>query len=274
MRRDGVWEEETNQMYLEHWNLRDRPFENTPDCRFLYPSQNHRDCLQKLLFTIASEKGCAMLTGEYGCGKTILIRTVLKRLDPENYEIALVNYPVFGREEFLKDILVQFGCGTEVQGRMDLFRELTRFFYEKISEGKKNILVIDEAQLLGESEVFEELRLLLNMQLEDRFLVTVLLVGQPELREKVMRYPQLDQQIAVKCHLHRFDLENTARYLRHRLKVAGCEKKIFDEEAIYLLYKLSNGVPRRINNVADMCLLEGFARGTRNIDGSIFEHLV
>jgi general secretion pathway protein A len=260
-------------MYLEHWKLSDRPFENTPDCRFLYPSQNHREGLQKLLFTIASEKGCAMLTGEYGCGKTILIRTVINRLDRENYEVGLVNYPVFDREEFLQDVLLQFGCESEAVGRMDLFRELTRFFYEKISIGKKNILVIDEAQLLEDQEVFEELRLLLNMQLEDRFLVSVLLIGQPELREKVMRYPQLDQQIAVKCHLHRFDLEDTIRYVRHRLKVAGCAREIFDEEAYYLIYKLSNGVPRRINNVADMCLLEGFARGVQQIDGPLFEHL-
>lgn len=215
-----------------------------------------------------------MLTGEYGCGKTILIRTVLNRLDRDNYEIALVNYPVFDREEFLQDILHQFGCETGAEGRMDLFRELTHFFYEKISEGKKNILVIDEAQLLEDRDVFEELRLLLNMQLEDRFLVSVLLVGQPELREKVMRFPQLDQQIAVRCHLHRFDLEDTIRYVRHRLKVAGCKRKIFDEEALYLIYKLSNGVPRRINNVADMSLLEGFARGVGEIDGSLFEHLV
>jgi general secretion pathway protein A len=261
-------------MYLEHWDLKDRPFENTPDCRFLYPSQNHREGLQKLLFTIASEKGCAMLTGEYGCGKTILIRTVLNRLDRDNYEVALVNYPVFNREEFLKDILHQFGCETEARGRMDLFRALTHFFYERIAEGKKNILVIDEAQLLQDQEVFEELRLLLNMQLEDRFLVSVLLVGQPELREKVMRYPQLDQQIAVRCHLHRFDLEDTVRYVRHRLKVAGCTKELFDEEALYLVYKLSNGVPRRINNVADMCLLEGFSRGLGRIDGRLFENLV
>lgn len=261
-------------MYLEHWNLEARPFENTPDCKFLYPSQNHRDGLQKLLFTIASEKGCAMLTGEYGCGKTILIRTVLNRLDRTNYEVALVNYPVSDREDFLKDILHQFGCGAEADGRMELFRAMTHFFYEKISEGKKNILVIDEAQLLDEKKVFEELRLLLNMQLEDRFLVSVLLVGQPELRENVMRYPQLDQQIAVKCHLHRFDLEDTVRYIRHRLRVAGCERKIFDEEALYLIFKLSNGVPRRINNIADMCLLEGYARRVGEIGGSLFEHLV
>ncbi|MGW8180873.1 MAG: ExeA family protein [bacterium] len=263
----------SEQMYLEHWNLATRPFENTPDCRFLYPSQNHRDSLQKLLFTIAGEKGCGMLTGEYGCGKTILIRTILSRLDREEYEVALVNYPVFNRDEFLRDVLLQFGCQTSAKGRIDLFRELTQFFYEKISEGKKSILVIDEAQLIECPEVYEELRLLLNMQLVDRFLVSILLVGQPELREELMLHPQLDQQIAVKCHLHRFELQDTVRYVRHRLKVAGCVRNMFDEEAFYLIYKLSNGVPRRINNVADMCLLEGFTRGVHQIDGRLFEHL-
>ena len=261
-------------MYQEYWELEDRPFENTPDCRFLYPSQNHRDALQKLLFTIAGEKGCAMLTGEYGCGKTILIRTLLNQLDSTDYEIALINYPVFDRQEFLREILVQFGNETDATGRVDLFREMTGFFYDKISEGKKSILVIDEAQLLEDAEVFEELRLLLNMQLEDRFLVSVLLVGQPELREKVMRHPPLDQLVSVKTHLHRFDLEDTVQYVKHRLRVAGCEKEIFNEEALYLVYRFSNGVPRRINNVADMCLLEGFAREVKEIDGPLFERLV
>jgi type II secretory pathway predicted ATPase ExeA len=261
-------------MYLDYWNLRKRPFENTPDCRFLYLSQNHEGALRKLLFTIAYEKGCAMLTGELGCGKTILIRALLDQLDREDYEVALVNFPVFTRDECLKDILLQFGQETESGARVDLFRETTQFFYEKVSQGKKNILVIDEAQLLEDPAVFEELRLILNSQLEDRFLVSILLVGQPELREKVARHPPLDQQIAVKCHLQRFDLEDTFRYVRHRLEVAGCQREIFSEEALYLIFKLSTGIPRRINNVADLCLLEGFTRQVEQIESEMFESVV
>lgn len=261
-------------MYLEHWNLKERPFENTPDRRFLYPSDNHREALQRLLYAISSEKGCAMLSGEYGCGKTVLVRTVVNELDLESYEIALINYPFFDRHTFLKEVLHQFGQDAPDKHRVELFRDLSELLYENVAQGKKNILVIDEAQIIDDPEVFEEVRLILNIQLEDRFLINILLVGQPELRERIMLYPQLDQRIAIKFHLHRFNHENSAQYVQHRLKVAGVEREIFTEEALYLLYKISNGVPRRINNIADLCLLEGSARKAEQIDGEIFKHIV
>ncbi|MGW8179637.1 MAG: ExeA family protein, partial [bacterium] len=122
-------------------------------------------------------------------------------------------------------------------------------------------------------KVFEEMRLLLNIQLEDRFLVNLLLVGQPELREKIMRYPQLDQRVAVKCHLHRFDHGNTANYVQHRLKVAGSERGLFQLEVLYQIHKMSNGVPRRINNIADMCLLEGANRKAQVVDERILKSI-
>lgn len=261
-------------MYLEHWKLKDKPFENTPDRRFLFPSQNHRDALQKVLYAISSERGCAMLSGEYGCGKTVLVRTVVNRLDAKNFEVGLVNYPVFDRDDFLKEVIRQFGSEPASKTRPDLFRELSQYFYQNVSQGKRSILIIDEAQIIDDPQVFEEIRLLLNMQLEDRFLVSILLVGQPELREKIMLHPQLDQQIGVKCHLHRFDHDNTAEYIRHRLKVAGADRELFTDESLYLVHKLSNGVPRRINNVADLCLLEGYRRGASCIDGELFRHIV
>ncbi|UCF37001.1 MAG: AAA family ATPase [Acidobacteriota bacterium] len=261
-------------MYLEYWKFKEKPFENTPDRRFLYPSENHRDGLQRLLYAISSEKGCAMLSGEYGCGKTVLVRTVVNELDLNNYEIALINYPFFDRTTFLKEVVHQFGMDSSDKSRVELFRDLSQLFYENVTHGKRNILIIDEAQIIDDPEVFEELRLILNIQLEDRFLINILLVGQPELREKTMLYPQLDQRIAIKCHLHRFDHENTAAYVKHRLRVAGCEREIFSEEALYLLHKISNGGPRRINNVADLCLLEGATRKSPQVDGEIFKHIV
>ena len=107
-------------MYLEFWKLKEKPFENTPDGKFLYPSPNHRDALQKILYAVGSEKGCAMLSGEYGCGKTVLVRTLVKRLDLSTFEIALINYPVFDRESFLKDIIHQFGQETEAEDHPEL----------------------------------------------------------------------------------------------------------------------------------------------------------
>lgn len=261
-------------MYLEHWGLKEKPFENTPDPSFLYPSKEHRQGLQRLLYAISGEKGCAMLTGEYGCGKTILIRTMVGNLDLGNYEVALVNYPIFDRDTFLKEILLQFGCEPAGTTRAEHFRELSRFFYENVTQEKKNILIVDEAQIIEDPQVFEELRVLLNIQLEDRFLVNILLIGQPELRERIMLYPQLDQRIAIKYHLHRFDHNDSAGYVRHRLKVAGCDRPIFSEEALYLVYRVSHGVPRRINNLADLCLLEGFNKKVDRIDEGIIKYVL
>jgi general secretion pathway protein A len=261
-------------MYLEYWKLKEKPFENTPDRRFLYPSQNHQDGIQRLLYAIENEKGCAMLSGEYGCGKTVLVRAALASLDLSHYEIALINYPYFDRNLFLREVLQQFGEEAGERPRVELFRRLSQLFYDNVSQGKVNVLVIDEAQIIEDPQVFEELRLILNIQLEDRFLINILLVGQPELREKIMLYPQLDQRIAIKWHLHRFDHENTASYVRHRLKVAGSEREIFTQEALYLTHKISNGVPRRINNVADLCLMEAANREMDVVDGDVFKYVV
>lgn len=261
-------------MYLEYWGLKENPFENTPDPRFLYPSTEHRQGLQKLLYAISAEKGCALLTGEYGCGKTLLARTVVDNLDLSLYDVALINYPIFDRENFLKEILSEFGRELGGQSRVEYFRELSRFFYENVTQGKKNVLIIDEAQIIEDPHVFEEIRLLLNIQLEDRFLVNILLVGQPELREKIMTYPQLEQRIAVKFHLHRFDQANTTRYIQHRLQLAGAEKELFSDEAYYLIFKISHGIPRRINNLADSSLLEGASREVDVVDKDVIQYVV
>ncbi|HUG44255.1 MAG TPA: AAA family ATPase [Acidobacteriota bacterium] len=261
-------------MYLEYWGLSDKPFENTPDPRFLYPSEEHREGLDRLLYAVSGEKGCAMLSGEYGCGKTILVRTLISRLDLERYELALINYPIFDRENFLRELSHQFGQSVTGRTRVEWFRELSSFFYENLATGKNNVLVIDEAQIIEDPRVYEELRLLLNIQLEDRFLINVLLVGQPELRERIMLHPQLDQRIAVKFHLHRFDQPDSEGYVRHRLAVAGAQREVFTQEALYLIYRMTNGVPRRINNLADLCLLEGANKKAPKVTEEIIKYVL
>lgn len=261
-------------MYLEYWGLKQKPFENTPDPRFLYPSREHREGLQKLLYSVSDKKGCALLTGEYGCGKTILLRTIVANLNADRYELALINYPIFTNIEFFKEILYQFGKEKTSDSRLELFRELSNLLFTSVQQGKWNLIIIDEGQLIEDPAVFEELRLLLNLQMEDQFLMTILLVGQPELRERIMEYPQLDQRIAVKVHLHRFDHEDTVRYVEHRLRVAGSEAKIFAPETLYLIYKISYGVPRRINNLCDLCLLEGYNRQSKTVDAEILKHII
>lgn len=230
--------------------------------------------MDRLLYAISQDKGCALLTGEYGCGKTILIRAMVDQLGLSGSEVALISYPIFNKDNFLREILHEFGRDGAESSRMDSFREISQFFYENVSQKKQNVIIIDEAQLIDAREVFEELRLLLNIQLQDRFLVNVLLVGQPELREKIMAYPQLEQRVAVRFHLHRFDHSDTIQYVNHRLKVAGSRKTIFSEEALYVIYKISYGVPRRINNLCDLCLLHGAEKKIDMITGEVIKYLL
>ena len=258
--------EEREIVYLEYWGLRERPFENTPDPKFFFSSPVCKQALDRLLYTIHSQKGCALLTGEYGCGKTFLMRKALDLLNGNDYEIALMNYPIFGPNEFLQEILFQQGQEVKEESRLELFRKISAHLYESMRENRQNLLVIDEAQLIDEPQVFEEIRLLLNLQLEDRFLLTIFLVGQPELRERILQYPQLEQRIGIRFHLHQFGYEDVVAYIRHRLRIAGAARELFTAAAYNVAFKLSHGVARRINNLCDICLLDGANSGAQVID--------
>ncbi|HDD69299.1 MAG TPA: hypothetical protein ENG61_02950, partial [Candidatus Korarchaeota archaeon] len=173
-----------------------------------------------------------------------------------------------------QDILYQLGEDVPDESHAGLMRTLGEVFYRNFSKEKNTLIIIDEAQLIRDEAIFEELRLLLNFQLNDRFLLTLFLVGQPELRERVMAIPQLEQRLSIKFHLHTLDRENTHNYIAHRLRVAGREENMFTEEAMDFIYHSSHGTPRRINNICDMCLLVGFGRRANEIDLDIAKSAV
>lgn len=261
-------------MYLEYWKLNEKPFDNTPDTKFLFMSSEHQEALKHLTYAITEHKGCALLSGEYGCGKTFLVRAILSELDPERFDLALINFPVFAPGEFLREILFQLGEEAKGGTRLELFHQLSQHFFDNFKRGKSSLVVIDEAQMIEEPRVFEEIRLLLNIQLEDRFLVEIFLVGQPELRERIMEYPHLEQRIGIKYHLHRLNEEETGKYIRHRLGVAGLQREIFTPDAYSLIHKVSYGVARRINNLCDLCLLEGYSTGAEMITEEIIRRVL
>ena len=261
-------------MYEDYWGLREKPFENTPDPHFLYYSSKHEEALSRMLYAIRERKGAAILTGEYGSGKTILSRALLEELSDERYQTALIFNPRIPLIEFLQEIVYQLGGDDSSDSKMRLLRILNEILYNNRSENKDTIIAVDEAQAIESEEVFEELRLLLNFQLDDMFLLTLILFGQPELKEKVDRIPQLRQRLAVRYHLVALDEGETREYIIHRLGVAGSSKGIFGEETHRLIYEASDGIPRRINNICDMCLLVGFGMRADAIDEGIVRDVI
>mgnify|MGYP001168781594 CR=1 FL=1 len=259
-------------MYKQFWGLNEKPFENTPDPKFIYYSRQHEEALTRMLYAIREGKGAAMLTGEYGCGKTILSRIVINDLiKNDDFEVALVIHPRLTPVEFMEEIIYQLKNEHVKGSKPKLLHILQETIYEHYRQNKRTVIIIDEAQLIDSEEAFEELRLLLNFQLNDRFLITLVLIGQPELLPKVSAIPQLDQRIGVKYHLSALDEEETKNYIQYRMEVAGAARPIFTPEAIHAVYCASQGVPRRINNICDTCLLVGFGQEVKEVDKDLVD---
>ncbi len=261
-------------MYEKYWGINILPFENVPDPRFLYRSSQHEEALMRLIYATKSQKGAAMLTGEIGCGKTTLSRVFIQELSGDKYEIGLIANPCLSPTDLLKEILYQLGIEKSTEDKTEMLHILNEKMLENLNNGKKTVIIIDEAQAIESETTLEELRLLLNFQLNEKFLVTLIIIGQPELREKVANIKQLDSRISIKYHLKHLDLNDTIKYIIFRLKVAGLKKNIITKEAIEKIYSYTKGVPREINNICDLALLDGFSTKAELISTKIIQKLI
>lgn len=261
-------------MYEAYWELTDPPFDNSPNPKFFYLSPEHEEALVRLVYTVRHRKGCGMLTGEYGCGKTTLSRALIQRLEAERYEIGLLTNPRWNATDFLREALYQLGGETTEKSKPELLHMLNDLFFRHYREGRDTVIIVDEAQLLDDEGVFEELRLLMNFQTDDRFLVTVLLIGSPELREKVRRLKHLDQRITIRYHLNTLDDAHTSAYIAHRLTMAGRTDPIFTEEAVKLIFDFTRGTPREINNLCDVALLVGYTKRLEQINEKVVAEVI
>jgi general secretion pathway protein A len=256
-------------VYLEYWELDELPFENVPDPRFFYPSAEHQEALLRLFSSVNSRKGAAMLTGEIGCGKTILSRTLIQDLPLDKYEVGLIANPSLSPVEFLKEILYQLGAETKSDSKLDLLHALNNRVTNNLNAGKDTIVIIDEAQAINDPATLEELGLLLNSKLNDRFLLTLLLIGQPELRGKIGSIEQLEQRISIKFHLGPLKSDETRSYIQTRLEKVNCHRTIFTEDAMKAIHRGAEGTPRSINNICDISLLLGFGSKAPDIGADI-----
>lgn len=256
-------------MYEEYWGFKDKPFENTPDPRFIYYSSKHEEAVMRLLYAVREKKGAAMLSGEYGSGKTLLSRVVMATLLNENnrYKVALIVNPAIAKRELLAEIVYQFGQEISKEDTTaELLHKLNDMLYRNMNQKKHSVIIVDEAQAIEDVSTLEELRLLLNFQLNEMFLLTLLMVGQPELKDRIDKVPQFKQRLAIKYHLGTLDLAETGQYIRHRCRIAGREEPIFSERATEVIYIASGGIPREINNLCDLCLVIGMGNKAAMID--------
>ncbi len=266
-------------MYLSYWGLAMRPFHPTPDPRFLYRSPQHEEALSRLNYTISSNLGAAVLTGVFGCGKTLVIHTLLRSLPSERYRVALITQPHLGYVELL--LMIAQGLGAEhlPQQRGDVLANLVlsqigKILADNAKEGKETVVIIDEAHTIDDPATMDSLRLLLNFQTDERFLLTLLLCGQPELGRKISELRPFEQRVSIKWHLDPFSATETAAYLHHRVTVAGAMRRIFTDDALALIHQASGGVARRINRLADLCLLSAMGSEAKVINKAIVEEEV
>ncbi|MBN1405173.1 MAG: AAA family ATPase [Candidatus Omnitrophica bacterium] len=254
-------------MYLDYWGLNEKPFENTPDPRFVFYSPAHEEAYARLSYVISQHKGAAMLTGEYGAGKTLLGRVLVKELLTEkNSDVALIVNPMLSKIDLLREILFQLKADTIPKTKLQILHLLNNILYENHGKKKNTIIIVDEAQVINRKEVFEELRLLLNFQLNDKFLLTLILIGQPELQKKIDAIPQLKQRLALTYHLRGLDNTKVSEYIKHRLKVAGKSEDVFLAGSVEKISEYANGIPRKINNVCEFALLQAMFDKKTNID--------
>jgi len=261
-------------MYEQYWGLKEKPFENTPDPKFFYSSPQHEEALTRMLYTVKEQKGAGLLTGVYGCGKTLLARALLKELQKDVYKIAIINNPKLDEIEMLRMISYNLGLHEVPTRKADVLIKLENILKENLMDGKKTVVIIDEAHSIDNANIFEEIRLLLNYQLEDKFLVTILLLGQPELKEKVESIKQLNQRIAMRYYLTSLNQKETEEYIKHRLYVAEAKQNPFLPEAIEVIYQHSGGIPRRINHICDTALLVAMGMGLKFINKDFIKEVI
>jgi type II secretory pathway predicted ATPase ExeA len=252
-------------MYLEYWHLQEKPFENTPDTRFLFTSAQHQEALARLYYAVTEHKGTAMLSGVFGCGKTLISRALQDRLSQEQYRVAALHIPPRRYSDLFRGIVRSLRSVNLPMNESDLsfdamLQLLEEALEENIREGRETIIIVDEAHAITSGEVFEGLRVLLNLHSQVGFKLTLILLGQPELVELIDTNKPFEQRISIKARLQPLSAEEATAYITHRLAVAGRQRPVFTQEAIDLIFQNTGGIPRRINRLCDMALLSGCVR--------------
>jgi len=258
-------------MYNDYYGLQQEPFNITPDPRFIYFTEQHQEALNHLLYGIRERKGFTCLTGEVGAGKTTLCRALLESLG-ETCHTALILNPMLTETQLLRAVIDELGIQTKRRDRLGYLHLLNEYLLKVNVAGQDVVMIIDEAQDMP-NKTLEMMRLLSNLETHSQKLLQIVLVGQPELRERLAKpkLRQLAQRITVRYHLRAMTPADTREYICHRLRIAGQDPNgdraiVFDPGAIHEIFRYSRGTPRLVNAIGDKALLAGYVHGTRRIN--------
>jgi general secretion pathway protein A len=256
-------------MIEEHWGLQRKPFANTPDPAFVYHSPTFDEGFARLLYDVTELRGgLSLVTGEIGCGKTMLVEALRERLCGTVYEPWVIPYPRLTGAQLLHFLAQASETSKPPRGKPALVGALGARLRELHAAGRRPVVIVDEAQLASPG-LLEELRLLTNMEDRTDKHVHIVLLGQPELRDRVVKRPQMDQRVSLRFHLEPLEAGEVREYVAHRLRVAGAVREIFTPDATSALGTRSGGVPRVVNNLATQALFVGAMRGGTRVDAGL-----
>lgn len=254
-------------MYEKFYGLKEKPFHIVPNPNYFYLSSKHENALTYIEYGVTEEVGFILLTGEIGTGKTTLIRYLLNQIESD-FEVAVIFNTKVSPDQLISLILQEYELeDNSVDNKAKKLEILYHYIIKMYAQKRKVLLIIDEAQNLSD-ESLEEIRMLSNLQTDNRLLIQIMLVGQPLLKRRLKqpKFVQFAQRITVNYHLNAITREETIEYIAHRLRTAGGNPNIFSEAAVNLIYQISNGIPRVVNQLCDTALVYGYGNNLKKID--------
>jgi type II secretory pathway predicted ATPase ExeA len=262
-------------MYEKYWGLKGKPFQNTPNPRLVFYSSSHEEALVRMLYTITESKGLMLLLGEYGVGKSYTCTVFAREMKAKGYPVAYIQSPGRTPDDILVQALYELGIpDTRNSSRVERRQMLHEAAAGVAARGRELILIIDETELIPDPETFDEIRRMLNISAEDRFLVSVILAGTPELWAKVVAVPGMRQRVGVSYRILPLSRAETSEYIDHRLQACGLSRQLFDPAAVEVIHSTTRGIPREINTLCDLCLLIGSSEEVDVVKPSLVEKAI